>query len=39
MNDRDEKTAFERFDDGEISYPVYKILAADEEYDRQYGDD
>jgi len=35
----DEKTAFERFDEGEISYAVYKVLAADEEYERIFGDD
>ncbi len=36
---KDERTAFERFDDGDISYATYKVLAADEEYERQYGDD
>ncbi|MDH6199227.1 hypothetical protein M2272_005895 [Mycobacterium frederiksbergense] len=35
----DEKTAFERFDEGEISYGTYKVLAADEEYERSHGDD
>ena len=36
---KDERTAWEQFNDGDISYASYKVLAADEEYDRKYGDD
>ena len=41
MSDRDpdKRTAWERFNDGDISYPTYKALAADEEYERRFGDD
>ena len=37
--DQDNRTAWEKFNDGDISYLSYKVLFADEEYDRKYGDD
>ena len=35
----DDKTAFELFDEGKISYATYKVLAADEEYERKFGEE